>query len=152
MKPESTQRLTIGRLASLCGVNADAIRYYERCGLFKPELRSTAGYRLYGADCVRRLNFIRRARDLGFTVDEIGLLLAVRSNADATCADMLALTRAKIAEARLQTTGLGHIEKALTLLADACPGGDMPVCHCPILDHLENAENAPVAKACCHDS
>lgn len=150
MPGESNQRLTIGRLARLCALNVDTVRHYERSGLLKPELRSGAGYRLYGSDSVRRLNFIRRARDLGFTIDEIGQLLAIGSNPDATCSTMLDLTRAKIAEAKLRTTELGQIEQALTQLAEACPGGDTPVCHCPILDYLENAKDEPAAMACCH--
>lgn len=130
------EKLTIGKLAEECGVTIDTIRYYERFKLVQAERRSKSGYRLYGQESVRRVMFIKRSKELGFTLGEIKKLLALKSAKDATCDEMLKRTRGKIAEFKSKVKQLMHIERALTRLADSCPGGDVPVRECPILDHL----------------
>jgi MerR family mercuric resistance operon transcriptional regulator len=100
-----------------------------------PPARTDAGYRSYGAEDLERLRFIRRGRDLGFTLAEIGQLLTLRSDVAASAADVLALTRTKIAGLRTRINDLEVIEQALTQLADACPP-DAPIDDCPILLHL----------------
>lgn len=130
------EKLTIGKLAEECGVSIDTIRYYERFKLLPAHGRSKAGYRLYTPESVRRLHFIKTSKELGFTLDEIKKLLALKSSKDATCDQMLKRTRAKIAEAKGEIKELVHIETALTRLADGCPGGKAPISECPILDHL----------------
>lgn len=136
MRKQREDTLTIGKLAEECDVTIDTIRYYERFKLMQAQGRSKAGYRLYGPDSVRRLMFIKRSKELGFTLDEIKKLLALKSSKDATCAEMLERTHAKVAEAKEQVRALTHIEDALTRLSAICPGGDMPISKCPILDHL----------------
>ena len=130
------EKLTIGKLAEECGVTIDTIRYYERFKLIQAQGRSKAGYRQYTPESVRRLNFIKRSKDLGFTLDEIRKLLTLKSSKDATCAEMLKRTHGKIVEAKGRVKELTHIEAALTRLADICPGNDTPISKCPILDHL----------------
>lgn len=129
-------KLTIGKLAEECGITIDTIRYYERFKLVQAERRSKSGYRLYGPESVRRVMFIKRSKELGFTVGEIKKLLALKSAKDATCDQMLKRTRAKITESEGKIKELTHIEAALIKLANACPGGEQPISECPILDHL----------------
>jgi MerR family mercuric resistance operon transcriptional regulator len=130
------QQITIGQLAEVCGINIDTIRYYERCKLLKPESRTKSGYRIYGQESIRLVDFIKRCKSLGFTLDEIGKLLMLKSSKDATCAEMLERTHAKVEDAKRQVKELSRIESALTKLAKACPGGDIPIGKCPILNHL----------------
>lgn len=136
MKKRTDHTLTIGKLADECGVTIDTIRYYERFKLIQAQERSKAGYRLYAPESVRRLLFIKRSKELGFTLDEIRKLLALKSAKDATCAEMLKHTRGKIAEAKDRLKELMRIEAALTQLADVCPGDATPISKCPILVHL----------------
>lgn len=130
------QHITIGQLAEACDVSIDTLRYYERCKLLKPESRTESGYRLYGPESLRLVDFIKRCKSLGFALDEIRKLLTLKSSKGATCAEMLERTHAKVAEAKRQVKELSRIESALTKLAKACPGGDIPIGQCPILNHL----------------
>ena len=128
--------ITIGLLAKESGVRTDTIRYYEQLGLVKPEGRSEAGYRLYGPESILLVQFIRRAKDLGFKLAEIKTLLTLKASQTATCKDMLERTDHKLAEAKENIKQLKNIHDALEKLSEACPGGDMPLSECPILDHL----------------
>lgn len=130
------KKLTIGQLAKKNGVRIDTIRHYERLGLVKPEDRSKAGYRFYGQESLRIVEFILRAKNLGFTLAEIKTLLRLKASQTSTCKDMLERTEEKIFEAKENVRHLNKIHKALEKLAEACPGGNMPLSACPILDHL----------------
>ena len=130
------KRLTIGQLAKESGVRTDTIRYYEQLGLIKPEGRSESGYRLYSDDAIRLVQFIRRAKDLGFTLAEIKTLLTLKASQTATCNDMLQRTEEKLEEAKENIKHLNRMHDALEKLAEECPGGDMPLSKCPILDYL----------------
>jgi MerR family copper efflux transcriptional regulator len=129
---------TIGRLARECGVSIDTIRYYERERLLAPPGRTAAGYRLYGADAVTRLRFIRQAKALGFMLEEIGELLALKRSPASTCSDVRARTQAKIADLEGRIAALDRMRATLERLAVGCPG-DAPVGDCPILGALEAA-------------
>ena len=128
--------LTIGQLAKESGVRTDTIRYYEQLGLIRPEGRSDAGYRLYSEDSIRLVQFVRRSKDLGFKLAEIKTLLSLKASETATCQDMLDRTDQKLSEARENIKQLNKIHDALEKLSEACPGGDMPLSECPILDYL----------------
>jgi len=128
--------LTIGQLAKESGVRTDTIRYYEQLGIIEPEGRSKAGYRLYSEDSIHLVQFVRRAKDLGFKLAEIKVLLNLKSSQTATCRDMLERTDQKLAEAKDNIRHLNKIHDALEKLSEACPGGDMPLSECPILDYL----------------
>ena len=104
------KRLTIGQLAKESGVRTDTIRYYEQLGLIKPEGRSESGYRLYSDDAIRLVQFIRRAKDLGFTLAEIKTLLTLKASQTATCNDMLQRTEEKLEEAK---ENIKHLPLAL---------------------------------------
>src|SRR5262249_57762512 len=83
--PPTSKPLTRGRLAARTGCNIETIRYYERVGLLPPPSRSAGGHRLYGEGLVRRLNFLRRSRDLGFSIEEIPELLPLAHRGTSNC-------------------------------------------------------------------
>ena len=128
--------MNIKALAESAGVATDTVRFYERRGLLMPEGRSAAGYREYGDRSVRRLRFIRRARAMGFTLDEIGELLTFGETSESTTSDVLAATQRKIEKHRAKIAELEKLHGALTVLAASCPGDDAPARSCPILSHF----------------
>lgn len=134
-----TPSLTIGTVAKRAGVAIDTIRYYEREGLLPEPLRRASGYRSYNESAIKRLRFIRRAKDLGFTLEEIRDLLALST-------DRRGGVRAvrKRAEQRLQSIDariaeLMRIRHGLQQLIKACPGHGDPE-QCPILRALADEE------------
>lgn len=135
---DNTKPLTIGHLAERTGTSADTLRYYEKLGLVKADQRSRSGYRLYGEDAIRQVRFIRGAKALQFTLEEIKQLLQLDASDETTCGQMLARTEAKITEAEQRIRELKEIKAVLGRLAKACPGGEEPASQCPILDHLRD--------------
>jgi MerR family transcriptional regulator, copper efflux regulator len=132
--------LTIGRLAREAGVAIDTIRFYERQGLVPLPARSEAGYRLYPAAMVTRLRFIRRAKELGFSLKEIKELLAMRLDPLSTCAEVKNQAEGKIMEIEARIADLLRIKTALARLASVCRGRG-PLDECPILSAMEEREN-----------
>lgn len=132
----SPERLTHGKLAGRSGVNIATIRYYENRGLLPQTSRTQSGYRIYDGDALRRLQFIRQAQALGFTLEEIGELLSLRMQPGTTCADIRMRAKEKIAAIEHRIRDLQQIRNALTGLAAACHG-DGPTSECPILEALE---------------
>ena len=130
------KQLTIGKLAEMTGVSADTLRYYEKMGLLEGTPRSQAGYRLYDQDAVRVVRFIRGAKELSFTLDEIRQLLTLKQSDKSTCGEILKHTEAKIKEAEHRIKDLKEIRKVLKALAEQCPADDTPSDCCPILDHI----------------
>jgi DNA-binding transcriptional MerR regulator len=128
--------MTIGQAAKAADVPVDTIRYYEKIGLLAPPRRSAGGYRHYDADIVARLDFITRAKTLGFTLAEIDELLSIKASDTANCGHLLRATEAKIAATRAMITDLNRMKRTLAGLAQACPGGDHPLARCPILGFL----------------
>ena len=127
------QDLTIGRLASLAGVNVETIRYYQRCGLLNEPQKPLGGYRHYPADMAKRVRFIKRAQSLGFTLKEISGLL--RPADIDCCADARALAANKVALIERKLVDLAAMRDALTELVHQC---DTPrvVPSCPIIHAL----------------
>jgi MerR family mercuric resistance operon transcriptional regulator len=136
MKTKEMNSLTIGQLADRAGVGVETIRFYERKGLIAEPPRSSAGFRHYAPDAVRRVRFIRQAKALGFSLKEIMELLSLRVESDSTCADVRGTTEKKIAEINEKISGLKQMEKALARLAASCRG-EGPLSECPILDELD---------------
>ncbi len=132
------KQLTIGKLAEMTGTSTDTLRYYEKMKLIKAEARSKAGYRLFDTDAVRVVRFIRGAKALNFTLDEIYKLLALNTSDQASCADVLRQTEAKIVEAKAKILELKEIEKVLQRLVKECPADGTSTKACPILDHIRN--------------
>ena len=133
------ERLRIGEVARRSGVSVQAIRFYEREGLLPEPARRPSGYREYTGDAVRRLRFIRRAKDLGFSLREIRELLALRVEPGATCGTVQARVREKVARVEAKIAELERIRDALEALAEACSGTG-PTSSCPILDALDHEE------------
>ena len=125
--------MTIGRLAKQAGVNIDTIRYYERNGLIPEPTRRLSGYREYGSTDVARLRFILRAKDLGFTLAEIGELLSLSADRDVKGVKRRAEGRLEQVEHKIKE--LQRVRRGLKTLIEACPGhGDLE--HCPIIAAL----------------
>ena len=130
------EKLTRGRLAKSSGVHPETIRYYEQNGLLPIPARSESNYRLFDHDNVDRVHFIKKAQSVGFSLDEIRLLLSLKYAEDATCEPVRLLAEEKITELDKKIQAL-HVMKALLEgLVDACPGGDEGIEECPIIDHL----------------
>ncbi len=132
-------RLTIGQLAKRANVNVQTVRYYERRGLIPDPPRRESGYRLYSQNDIARIQFIKRAQELGFSLKEILELLFLRVDPDTTCGDVKRTAEAKIGEIEEKIRDLQKMKEALTKLAAACKGRG-PTSECPILEAL-NSEN-----------
>ncbi len=130
------KRLTIGRLADSAGLGVETVRFYERKGLLEEPPRNASGYRQYPAETVIRLRFIKRAKELGFSLKEIKELLALRHNANATCADVREQAEVKLRDIEEKIRDLGRMKEALAHLTCQCQGIG-PVSQCPILSALE---------------
>jgi len=128
--------LTIGRVARSAGLAIDTVRYYEREGLLQKPGRTPSGYRQFAPDAVKRLQFIRQAKELGFTLSEIRELLTLKVAPGKSCADVRAHAEAKIADVEQRIAQLSRMKRALAKLANACSGRG-PTSECPILEALE---------------
>jgi len=126
---------TIGKVARSTGIGIETVRYYEREGLIGPAERTDANYRIYRQEDVDRLHFIRHAKDLGFTLKEIGELLTLRHDPAMSKADVKEKTEEKIAAVKAKIGTLRRILKALEQLNEQCDGHG-PVGDCPILKAL----------------
>lgn len=122
----------IGRLSEEAGVNIETIRYYERIGLMAKPPRSDGGRRLYDQVAARRLSFIRRARELGFSIGDIRTLLSM-SRGPGGCADVHALTVRHLNVVRAKIADLKRLERTLAGTAERC-ARDAP--DCPIIEAL----------------
>jgi len=129
--------LTRGKLATRTGCNIETIRYYETIGLLPAPARTASGYRSYSDDHLRRLNFIQRARSLGFSGEQVrGLLELTEAGANKTRADVKALTQAHIDEISLKIKDLQKIRKRLSQISSFCDGSNQSSSTCPILESL----------------
>ena len=129
--------MTIGRLAKEAGVNIDTIRYYERNGLIPEPVRRPSGYREYDTGDVRRLRFIGRAKQLGFTLAEIVELLSLSADRDVGGVKRRAEQRLDQVEHKIRE--LQRVRRGLKTLIDACPGhGDVE--RCPIVAALSSED------------
>lgn len=126
--------ISIGEAARASGVSAKMIRYYESIGLIAPPARSAAGYRVYDERDVQTLRFVRRARDLGFPVEDIGKLLELWRDGARSSADVKHLAEHHISALETKIAALQSMQRTLERLACACHGDDRP--DCPILDDL----------------
>ena len=131
--------LTVSRVAKSSGINLQTVRYYERQGLIVPDRRSEAGYRLFSSDAVRRIRFIKRAQEVGFSLIEIKELLSLRVDAQATPADIRKGAMAKIADVEQRIRHLQAMHETLLRIMEDCSGcGSLK--DCPILESLDGKE------------
>ena len=123
-------------LARATGCNLETIRYYEAAGILPPPARTDAGHRTYGAADVQRLHFVRRARELGFSLDDVRGLLGLGDGALRSCAEVRDKTEVHLADVRARIADLQRIEAVLSRTAALCSGGDRP--ECPVLESLRH--------------
>jgi len=125
---------TIGGLSREANCKIETIRYYEQIGLLPDPPRTPGGHRIYALEQVKRLTFIRRCRELGFTVDEIRELLTLVDGGHFTCEEVREVVVRHLAEVRLRLKSLRAMEKALSGMAATCSGGTVP--ECPFIETL----------------
>ena len=126
--------LGIGALSQATGVNIETIRYYERIGILPAPPRSSGGHRLYDVGHVKRLAFVRRTRELGFSLQEVRELLGLVDGGEVTCDQVKALTLGHLADVRQRIADLRRMERVLGDMAATCDGGAVP--ECPIVEAL----------------
>ena len=134
---QAVEKLTISRLARLGGVNLETIRYYEREGLLPHPPRTRAGYRIFPPDTARRLRFIKRAQQLGFSLTEIRELLTLRLKPGTKRDQIRARAEAKISDIEQKIQTLTAMKRALAQLTTQCSGCG-PITECPILESLDH--------------
>lgn len=125
--------LSIGKLGEKTGVNVETIRYYEKIGLLPEPGRTEAGYRQYGEDHLRRLHFIRRGRDLGFSIEAIRELLRLAAHPESPCEDADHMAAEHLAEVERKIEELKRLRDALNEMANCC---GHTVAECRIIDAL----------------
>lgn len=136
---------TIGELAKATATKVETIRYYERIGLLPAPDRSSGNYRLYGETELRRLSFIRRARNLGFPLDQVRALLTLADRRDQPCATVDELAKAHLLEVRRKIADLQALERELSEMISHCSHG--AIGDCRIIEALAPARPADMAAA-----
>jgi MerR family mercuric resistance operon transcriptional regulator len=134
------EALTIGRLAQEVGINLETVRFYERKGLLPKPPRSISGYRLFPRNAARRLKFIKRAQELGFSLREIRELLGLRVSPGTNSAEIRRRTEPKIADIESKIRTLESMKNSLRKLAESC-AGCAPHSKCPILERLDGEDS-----------
>ncbi len=130
--------LKIGELANATATSTETLRFYESQGLLPEPRRSPSGYRLYTRPDVGRVNFIVRARGMGFSLKEIAELLTLQVEKESTtCGEVKQLAEQKLSAIDEKIEELNKMKAALRQITDACEGGEIPAVHCTILSALE---------------
>ena len=130
-----------GELAERSGCNLETVRFYERQGLLPAPPRTAGGHRDYAREHLKRLTFIRRSRELGFSLDQIRGLLALVDSSDWTCAEVRAMTLEHLADVQRKIADLQRLAQILGDMASQCDGGAVP--ECPIVDALMGNPASP---------
>ncbi len=139
------ENFKIGQLAKRANVNIETVRYYERRALLSDPVRQKSGYRIYSEDDIARVQFIKHAQKLGFTLNEISELLSLKVDPDSTCADVKKRAEMKIKDIEGKIEALQQMETALTRLVAMCKGGSSD--ECSILKALNSGEFEPLGGA-----
>lgn len=127
---------TIGELSTRTGVNIETVRYYERIGLMPEPPRTEGGHRVYDDEQVKRLTFIARSRQLGFSLKEIRTLMSLVDRGNYSCDEINALTVRHLDKVRAKITDLQRLAQTLEEISAKCDGGQAP--ECPIFDALHD--------------
>jgi MerR family copper efflux transcriptional regulator len=130
--------LTIGSVAKQAQVNIETLRYYERQGIVPKPPRTRSNYRIYPEDTVRRVRFIKRAQELGFSLKEIKELLSLRATRGTTCLDVRQRATTKIKEIDQKILSLQAIQDVLHKLVQQCDARRGSLSECPILESLDS--------------
>jgi MerR family transcriptional regulator, mercuric resistance operon regulatory protein len=125
-----------GELAQRSGCNIETVRFYEKQGLLPAPPRSAGGHRDYAPEHLKRLIFVRRSRELGFTLEEVRRLLSLVDGSNWTCAEVRAMTLEHLADVRRKIADLQKLVKVLEDMAAQCEGGLVP--ECPVVDALSS--------------
>lgn len=133
----ASRTLPIGEMSRKTGVKIETIRYYERIGIMQNPARTEGGHRAYDADQLKRLAFIKRSRELGFSLGEIRALLDLVDTGTYTCSEVHEMTTKHLATVRKKVADLRRLERVLKDMAAECSRGDVP--ECPIIDTLFDA-------------
>ena len=131
--------LSIGQVARRTGVGVETVRFYEREGLLEEPPRRASGYRQYSEEAIKRIHFIKRAQQLGFSLKEITELLTLRVDEQTCCEEVKQRTEAKIAEVERKLVELQRMRQALLQVAALCTG-EGPGSRCPMLEALDQQE------------
>ena len=132
----STKHQTRGVLAQRSGVKAETIRYYEKVMLLPEPDRNGGGYRVYAEDDYQRLCFIRRCRDMGFSLVDIRGLLSLVDGDQVSCEQVKRMADAHLADINKKISDLKQMQSTLRELSSTCSGDDVP--HCPIIEALQS--------------
>ncbi|MBL4642844.1 MAG: helix-turn-helix domain-containing protein [Flavobacteriaceae bacterium] len=124
----------IGEMSRQTGVNIETIRYYERIGIIPKPDRTEGGNRQYNHDELKRLSFVRRCRELGFSLNEIRALLEMADRDDFTCNEVHDMTASHLINVKKKLNDLKRLERVLKGMVAECSKGDVP--DCPIIDTL----------------
>jgi MerR family mercuric resistance operon transcriptional regulator len=133
------RNITRGILAQSSGVNAETIRYYEKISLMPEPARSPGGHRVYSASHLQRLCFIRRCREMGFSLDEIRGLLSLVDREQVSCERVKRIANVHLLDIRAKVADLKKMERTLRELSASCSGNDVP--DCPIIEALQTSSS-----------
>ena len=131
---DSRADFSIGQLSKQTGCKVETIRYYEKAGLLPAPPRTAGGHRLYDRGHAQRLGFIRRSRELGFSLDEIRALLRLADGGEYNCGKVKVITLHHLESVKHKIRDLRKLQTTLTTISDACEGGIAP--NCPIIEAL----------------
>jgi len=126
--------VTIGALSKQTGCHIETVRYYERIGVLLKPPRTEGGHRLYGREHIKRLMFVRRSRELGFSLGEIRTLLKLVDGKQYTCREVKTLMEEHLGDIKKKISDLKRLQKTLADISSQCEGGMVP--ECPIIDAL----------------
>ena len=140
--PSHTPTMTIRPLSEKTGCNIETIRYYERIGMMPKPPRTAGGHRVYREEHLKRLTFIRRSRELGFTLDQVRNLLLLVDGDDFTCDEVKTMTLEHADNVHRKINDLKKLERVLKDMVSQCDRGDVP--DCPVIDALFQTKASPV--------
>lgn len=130
--------LKISELSEQTGLSAHTLRYYEKHGLIQASTRSDAGYRFYSDSDVRRVEFVKTARNTGFSLEDISQLLSIRVDKQShSCQEVTDITQKKLQEVNAKLAELLSMQRTLELLLESCCGGPENATHCSIMEALD---------------
>lgn len=130
--------IKISELAAKTGLTTHTLRFYEKHGLIRASSRSDSGYRYYNEADVRRVDFVKSARNIGFSLEDIGQLLSIRLDKQShSCQEVTDITRAKLEEVNAKIAELQSMQQTLQILLKSCCGGPESATHCSIMEALD---------------